>query len=130
MNLPPCHARQPLGDARDLFLCLHPKVVARGNRVTAGNCQACRHSHEPPPETLRDPSTLPRDPVRSPCVYLGAEIGRRACITCRGCVQVKVFACAHPACTETTLRGCLGCAWYSPRSILTPDRSSLLTSKG
>lgn len=54
-----------------------------------------------------------------PCVHLGPEVRRVACESCRGSVQIKVFACAiHGECTARryksggNMRACLTCAEY------------------
>ncbi|MBI1899741.1 MAG: hypothetical protein HYS13_01345, partial [Planctomycetia bacterium] len=48
------------------------------------------------------------------CQYLGEEVGRRPCDSCRGRVLVKKFACRHPAHERTTLAQCAACPDYVP----------------
>jgi len=112
MKLPECDSRRPVEDAEDEFLCLHPQVVSRGNRVTDGICKSCVYCQSPPPGELVEPeedSTLRRI---GPCRHLGEQTGGRRCGSCGGSVRIKIFACRHPDHTETTLRDCLLCEDY------------------
>jgi hypothetical protein len=58
------------------------------------------------------PAASPMPPPatpRGPCVHLGAQTGLRECAGCGGKTQLKVFACSHPAHTETTWDECQRC---------------------
>jgi hypothetical protein len=89
-----------------MMYCVHPQVHVEGQRVTVEICQMCTRWKEPPPEKFRP---FPPPKPRGRCVFRGAEIGLRECTACRGVVRVKVFACAHPAHSETTLAECAAC---------------------
>jgi hypothetical protein len=126
MALPDCHSRRFFDGESAVFFCAHPDLHAKDNVVTEGICQACPYWQQPPPPTFRDFTPGPPPKPRRLCLHLGEQIGLRECPTCRGTVRVKVFACAHPAHLETTLRDCTRCPDHQDR--LTDDlRSSLRT---
>lgn len=52
---------------------------------------------------------------RDPCLYLGAQTGERPCLTCRGSVRQKVFACSHEAHSDTTILDCSKCPDHEAR---------------
>lgn len=113
MKLPPCHSRRELEPCGRVFFCAHPLVHAPQQRVTPEMCKACRRRQDPPPETFRDPEA---DRVqRGPCFHLGEQTGLRDCKSCRGKVQLKVFACQHPLHCETTSQECQSCIDHEPR---------------
>ena len=113
MKLPACHSRRELEPGGKVFFCAHPNVHALQQKVTAEICKACTRWRDPPPKTFRDPDTS--EPQRGPCFYLGDQTGLRACDTCRGKVQLKVFACEHPLHHETTRDECQKCVDHEPR---------------
>jgi len=75
----------------------------------------CRYCFERPPEVFRSADATTVSRAIGACFYLGHETGRRPCETCRGHVEVKVFACAHPLHQETTAAECHACKDFSPR---------------
>ncbi len=108
MDPPRCDLRRTLDGEPAVFACLHPRVHAPGQRVTAEVCGMCSRWREPVAQAERRP--FPPPPLhRGPCRHLGAQVGLRPCAGCRGAVQVKVFACADPRHGETTLAGCAVC---------------------
>jgi hypothetical protein len=58
-----------------------------------------------PPRFRKFPPDPPPRP-RGPCLYLGEPVAWRECLSCRGSVRIKLFACAHPRHQETTLAEC------------------------
>lgn len=106
MGMPPCPARHDLPDEPGLFYCAHPRVHIRDQRVHPGVCLGCTRWAEVPPEGYRP---FPPPPRRGRCAHLGPETGLRECVTCGGKVRLKVFACAHPTHSETTLDECAVC---------------------
>jgi len=116
-ELPPCHSRQTIPDCTDRFHCLHPQVHIRDHVVTPSICRACSRWREPPPERPSPKSDLvpPNRGLR--CRHFGQQIGQRDCPSCRGSVQVKVFACSHPAHEDTTLEGCRTCADFTEKEF-------------
>ncbi len=52
---------------------------------------------------------------RDPCLYLGDQTGERPCLSCRGSVRQKVFACSHEAHTDTTILDCARCPDHEAR---------------
>ncbi len=98
----PCgHAKQ-VEDCPACRWCVMPGETARAYRQSWG---------EPEPKRLMEE----RRPS-SACVHLGAETRRQLCPSCRGHVELKVFACAvHGECTQgkpaAGVKGCCqGCA--------------------
>jgi hypothetical protein len=65
---------------------------------------------EPVPHVAPQPAS-----TRGPCSYLGEQIGLRDCPPCGGRTQLKVFACSHPAHTETTWDECQRCPDHEPK---------------
>jgi hypothetical protein len=109
MDLPECHSRRLVDGEPGVYFCAHPAMHARDNLVNAGICRACTYWRLPPPSRFRP--FPPAGPLRrrGPCAHLGGQVGLRACRSCRGSVQLKVFACRHPAHGETTLPECGRC---------------------
>lgn len=70
------------------------------------------------------PPAGPRNPRT--CEFLGAELGTEECHSCAGRVQLKQFACAHPAHPRTTFLACRGCPDYRPLRSLPATPSRLL----
>lgn len=71
------------------------------------------------PFVAKRPPRLKLTDRTTPCIYRGAETGRQKCTSCRGTVQLKVFACAkHGNCTiEKHVRDtacCATCTDYEP----------------
>jgi hypothetical protein len=111
MGLPPCHSRRTLDPDRGVFFCAHPLMHAPNNLVTPEICSICSLWREPPPATFR-PVVLAKP--RGRCRHLGESTGVRPCSSCRGVVNVKVFACDHPNHGQTTLRECETCPDHEP----------------
>jgi tetratricopeptide (TPR) repeat protein len=112
-GLAPCHSRREFDPQEEKFFCAHPKVGVADALVSAEFCRVCSLWRQPPPTKFRT-----RPPVQTrlrrtvPCRHLGEQTGLRDCPTCRGQVQIKVFACSHPAHRETTRDQCLQCRDY------------------
>ena len=106
MSLPFCHSRRELESEPGVLFCVHPRVHVNSQRVSPSICKMCDYWKQPPPEQFRP---FPPPPPRGRCAFLGELTGHRECATCRGRVQIKVFACSHPAHTETTWDECLHC---------------------
>jgi hypothetical protein len=113
--LPPCPARRFFEGTQEVFFCAHPQMTATDQMVHEGVCQVCLLWGQPPPAEFRRFTPGPPPPPRGPCQDLGELIEVRACPSCTGRVQVKVFACGHPAHRETTLRNCAHCPDHRPR---------------
>ena len=95
---PPCHCPAP--DARCLRAGL--PMVGRLWELCAGVRCA--------PERSTAYRRLWDGRRRRPCCHLGDDTGeRKVCLPCRGRVELKVFACRHPAHGTTTLRECADC---------------------
>jgi hypothetical protein len=111
MHLPPCHSRRDVDAAKELYFCAHPRLHVRNQLVTPPICHSCTLWQKPPPAEFR---VMPRGPLvrDEPCRHLGAVIELRDCAGCRGSVKIKVFACRHPAHTETTDSQCRECPDY------------------
>ena len=113
--LPPCHSRRDFDVDKGLFFCAHPQVHVAGDLVTAPVCRDCVRWREAPPERFKAfPSGTGRYEGGS-CLHLGEQTGLRACPSCAGNVQIKVFACQHPEHQSTTMEECRFCADYEPR---------------
>lgn len=112
MPLPPCHSRREFPDGGTLYFCAHPQVHATDQLVTAEVCQVCTYCHLPPPTEFRHFD--PAGPIRraGPCFFIGEQTGWKQCTTCRGNVQLKVFACQHLLHDETTYDECAKCRDY------------------
>lgn len=52
-HLGPCACRKRLTENGRHFLCRHPRVHAKGNRVSSATCRICRFSCDKPPEQIR-----------------------------------------------------------------------------
>ena len=117
MSLAPCHSRRELAAEPGAMFCVHPRVFVAGLRVRAEICKLCDYWKEPAPAEFRP---FPPPPPRGPCAFLGEVTGFRECESCRGKVQLKVFACSHPAHTETTWDECLACPDHQEAAALTP----------
>ena len=116
MHLPPCHSRRDVDPAREIYFCAHPRMHVRNQLVTPANCHICPYWREPPPAEFR---VMPNGPLvrDDPCRHLGEVIELRPCTTCVGEVKIKVFACCHPAHSETTLAQCQECCDYASGSV-------------
>lgn len=110
MVLPACTARRTLEGEPGVFACLHPRVFAPGQRMTAEVCIMCGRWREPVAEAELRP--FPPPLRHGPCRQLGEQAGLRPCAGCRGAVKVKVYACADPRHGETTLAECAVCPDY------------------
>jgi hypothetical protein len=106
MSLPPCHSRRELPTTPGEIYCVHPQVHVNGCRVRTEICNMCDNWRQPEPATFKP---FPPPPPRGQCFHLGEVTGERLCATCRGNVRLKVFACSHPAHTETTWDECKRC---------------------
>jgi len=113
MSLPPCHSRRELPNEPTTFFCAHPQVHANNQLVTAEICKICSYWKLPPPAEFRhfDPAgaSIRRT---GPCFFLGDQTGWRPCASCRGNVQLKVFACRHLLHDSTTFEECQQCSDY------------------
>jgi hypothetical protein len=118
MDLPFCHSRRALAGQQNLFFCAHPRVHARGNLVTESVCRLCGYWQEPAPRIFREFTAPGADAVpKSACVYFGDLVGTKPCTTCKGSVQLKVFACHHPSRQETTLPDCEKCPDFQAKTL-------------
>lgn len=119
MKLPQCHSRRDFPGNPTLFYCAHPQVHARDQLVRAEICKICEYWKQPPPAEFR-PYPPPGGFIKrdGPCAHLGELLEYRPCATCRGNVQIKVFACRHPSHTQTTIHECENCADYE-RPVMT-----------
>ena len=98
----PCRYRRPSNEAR-IFLCLHPQVVAPGQKVWAAICKGCRQRTVD--ACPRDPLTLERVFVRPPqaCPDCGGPITVETAVNAKcGCGMVKTWRCR--ACTRAAAR--------------------------
>jgi hypothetical protein len=112
-GLAPCHARREFDEREGRFFCAHPKVGVADALVLPEFCRVCSLGEQPPPPQFRPrPEPQLRKRKTIPCQHLGDQIGLRECSSCRGQIQVKVFACQHPAHEETTRNACLRCPDY------------------
>ncbi len=130
MSLPACHSRRYFEGESAVFFCAHPQLHAKDNLVTPEICRICPYWGAPPPPAFREFRPGPRPKPRGPCVHLGEQTGLRDCPSCCGAVRVKVFACAHPAHRETTLRACADCPDHQPRPEEAPADSGNLRTQG
>lgn len=121
MSLPFCHSRRELPTTPGELYCVHPQVHVEGMRVRAEICKLCNYWREPAPEEFRP---FPPPPPRGPCAYLGDIIELRPCVSCSGKVQIKVFACKHPAHGETTWEECRHCPDHQEIPLSTVTSSS------
>jgi tetratricopeptide (TPR) repeat protein len=118
MMFPQCAARHSIQGESTAFYCLHPRVHARGQRVTPEMCASCKLWSKIPKKLRPVPTQFVGRPSKhGRCAYLGEEIGVRECRSCRGRVQVKVFACQHPCHEQTTLTECAKCADYAGENV-------------
>ncbi len=85
----------------------------------------CDYWKQPPPEQFRE---FPPPPPRGPCVFLGEVIEMRECENCGGKTRYKVFACSHPAHTETTWEECKRCPDHQEKSA--PASTTVPAGKG
>jgi hypothetical protein len=102
----------------DGYVCLN----GRGRRACLLNCGGAGAAPAPlvPPKPAKRGEKPP--PVIADCPHRSAEpVGEVECQTCRGKVELKVFACAvaaHPSCTiAKAVAGhhcCTGCAERPP----------------
>ena len=109
MHVPPCHSRRELPTTPGVMYCVHPHVRIRGMIVRAEICRMCNYWKEPAPESFQPFPPPPSAPPRGRCEFLGDIVGYRGCPTCSGTVKLKVFACSHPAHSETIWTECLRC---------------------
>jgi hypothetical protein len=117
-ELPACHSRRVLELEPGVYFCAHPRMHAPDSLVDAGICLACRYWRESAPAVFRE--FPPAGPLRrrGNCRHLGELIELRECRGCRGNVRVKVFACRHPAHTETTMQYCRTCRDFVQITVL------------
>ena len=112
-GLAPCHSRREFDPQEQKFFCAHPKVGVADALVSPEFCRVCSLCRQSPPAQFRTrPPSQTRQRRTVPCRHLGDQTGLRDCPTCRGQVQVKVFACSHPGHRETTRDQCLQCGDY------------------
>lgn len=112
-GLPECHSRREFDAKEQRFFCAHPQIGAPDALVSPDYCRICPYWQQPPPPKFRSrPEPKRRQRRALACQHLGEEIGLRNCPSCRGHVQIKVFACRHPAHAETTRDECLRCGDY------------------
>lgn len=111
-ELPKCVCRHDWDTATGTFFCGHPKVRSSSHLVTSEHCLLCNRWQEPPPEKQRPYPTLAGTRRDGLCAYLGPQEGTRNCLSCRGNVQQKVYACIHPAHEQSTVQECHKCADY------------------
>lgn len=119
-----CYARREIPGEAKRFHCLHPKVHSQQQVVSSAVCRACTHWMEPPPEQLRPKSDLVSPNRGLTCRFIGQQVGLRACHSCAGKVQVKVFECSHPRHCQATLEECRSCLDFQEVS----DRISQVTN--
>ena len=106
MTLPFCHSRRELPTTPGELYCVHPRVHSDGQRVSVAICQMCNYWQQPAPAEFQP---FPPPAPRGQCTFLGEMTGLRECQSCRGRVQIKIFACRHPAHLETTWEECRHC---------------------
>lgn len=92
--------------------------------LTPAVCDLCRLDWpdaspptKPTPALRRLLSACAPNPSNNPCRHRGPATRRAGCPTCKGSVQLKIFACAlHGECTPVTSLGdlpcCAGCNDY------------------
>jgi hypothetical protein len=119
MTLPFCHSRRELPTVPEAMFCVHPLMHIDGLRVREEICKMCQYWREPAPAEFRP---FPPPPPRGRCRHLGDLTGYRTCETCLGHVQIKVFACSHPAHGETTWEECRRCPDH--QEIASADKST------
>ena len=98
----PCRYRRPSNEAR-IFLCLHPQVVAPGQKVWAAICKGCRQRtvDAPPRAPLPPGRVFVRPPQPSPAS--GAPPPAEPAVNAKcGCGMVKTWRCR--ACTRAAAR--------------------------
>jgi hypothetical protein len=95
---------------------------------TPARCRLCwLYHYDPAYRELWDALTPRADrpagsATRAPCKHLGPEVRRQRCPTCRGAVELRLFACPlHTECTfATALPGiacCTNCPDHDPTEI-------------
>src|SRR5262249_8463570 len=98
-------------------------MMARPCTCDREDCPQCRRYHtDPAYRRLCDGLSAIVNRRQIPCRYLGSEVRRQTCPTCRGTVELKVFACAlHGECTlGKALPGvacCAQCSDYAPTEV-------------
>jgi len=109
--------QRPCAEVAKCRLCWLYANDERYNRLWGGDGRVSRRPSEAVVWLSR--------PWRSrQCIHLGAETGeRRQCGTCRGKVELKVFACGHPARGTATARDCRNCRDVT--SVLRFDETNL-----
>lgn len=112
--LPDCHSRREHDPEKQLFFCAHPRMHTRDSLVYPAICRLCPYWNQPAPTEFRPRplNFMVRDGL---CAQLGPLIELRDCPSCRGQVQVKVYACLHPAHEETTIDDCTRCRDYQKK---------------
>jgi hypothetical protein len=110
-----CHSRREYDASAGIFFCAHPQVHIARHLVDSQVCRQCEWWQRPAPEEF-----LPYFPGFEPhqngrCWFLGEQVGLRACPSCKGNVQIKVFDCRHADHEVTTLDECNLCPDYEPQ---------------
>ena len=67
-----------------------------------------------PSEGAAGPPSRGAAPYAGPCRHLGAQSGETRCMTCRGNVRQRIFACHHPRHEKATILQCRKCPDYTP----------------
>jgi hypothetical protein len=107
----------------------HDLQYQPGQAYVLGTCRLCwLFSNRADYRSLWEGTLVPQPSTRLPCTHLGAVVRTELCPSCKGKIQVKVFAC--PLHTECTIRkqmdgvaSCADCKDYQPNaSSAGPDK--------